>query len=516
MIKLQRRDSLANAQDNKIPVVLYFFFFIILGTSLFITGYNLLTQSIRLDEAQSIWASTKPLLSILEFISKDVAAPLYAILLHFWIQIFGTDIRIVRALSLVFFIFTLPFLYRVAVESSNRKVALLTVMLFSLSPFIMWYTSEARMYTLFTLITSLNHLYFLKLMRSDGKNGKTGYLITTALGLYTHYFFIFLLITQGAYILLDWGRNVIADNSNSSVWQKINIYKARPGHIIMLLLTGILLFLPWVLYVIMRGSAANTQPLIPPPTSYNIFQVFVNFLFGFQGGGLQPILIALWPLVIIVLFFIFTQKRRTKIFNIEYFILASFLPIALVFLGSYIRPIFLSRYLILTTPTLFFIISWLLINNSRKISFFLISAVITVMMGLLVYQNISAQTPVKEDYRGVTAYLEKQTKSNDIIAVTAPFTIYPIEYSYQGSSRIDTIPLWNRYQQGSIPQFNSTNLARQIKQYQTQYNRIFIVLSYDQGYQASIIKYMDSNYKRNSLKRFSQELEVREYQLRYY
>src|SRR5690606_18717546 len=136
---------------------------------------------------------------------------------------------------------------------------------------------------------------------------------------------------------------------------------------------------------------------------------------------IQAILISLWPLAVVSLFFIFTKRKKTSIVTPGYFILSTFLPILLVFVLSYVRPIFLPRYLILVTPTLFFLIAWMILNNSRKIASILAVWLIVSMMGLMFYQSISEKTPVKENYAGVSEYLASNTEAQDIISVTAPF-----------------------------------------------------------------------------------------------
>lgn len=247
--------SLARRSENSVGFFVWIAFLAILGLDFLLNTYQLLSQSIRLDEAQSIWASTKPVIGILGYLSLDVAAPLYAVLLHFWIQVFGPDIIYARILSLIFFLITLPVLYILARESSNKRVAMLTVTLFSLSPFIMWYTSEARMYTLFTFITSLNHLFFLRVLKSNGKKGVGAYLITTTLGLYTHYFFVFLILTQAAYMCVLWFLNYISDDDKTAnPWQKVLKYKDLPLFIGKLMVLSFYFFAPWLIVVISRGG----------------------------------------------------------------------------------------------------------------------------------------------------------------------------------------------------------------------------------------------------------------------
>lgn len=465
--------------------------------------WSLFSQSIRLDEAQSIWVSSKSMQTVMSITASDVHVPLYGTLLHFWMQIFGNSIIAARTLSMLFFLLTLPVMYQFVKEASNKQIALLTLTLFTLSPFIMWYTSEARMYTLFTLITSLNHLFFLRMIKSEASTGKLGYFATLVLGFYTHYFFIFLVATQGIYTLAQFFLKQREHKSQQFVKKTLAVIFA-----------AFLFFLPWVGLLLATGTAANTQPLIPPPTSFNIIQTFVNFIFGFQTQGIQAILVSLWPLSVMTLFFIFTKRQRTPISGIGYIVLASFLPIVLVFIVSFFRPIFLSRYLIVVTPTLFLLLAWAMTQYSKKISNTVITVVLFAMLGLMFYQTTSAATPVRENYQGATDYLEKNATPRDIIAVTAPFTVYPIEYSYDGTTRITTIPKWNRFQAGAIPAFSIQELDARMEQYEKQYERIFLVLSYDQGYEDEIRKYFD-DYQLLERQHLSPILEIRVYKLRY-
>lgn len=495
---------------------------VVLLCSLAASIMMLSSQSIRLDEAQSIWVATKPIATILSLTSQDVHVPLYFLIQHVWIQLFGTEITVVRIPSLLFFIGTLPVLYLLAREAGSRGIALLTVTFFSASPFIVWFTSEARMYTLFTLVTTINHLFFLRVVKSHGSCSKFGYFVSLLLGFYTHYFFLFLLVTQLVFVFLRFGRNPSASPRTVPYGASLRVNQSDALSLKTLLLgvgTPLLfagmLFLPWIGYVVKSGFASSTQPVIPTPTSFNVFQTFVNFLFGFQTQGMQALLVSLWPFSVIVFFFIFTRRQKIPIRDFEYFVLVTFLPIFLVFFASFFKPLFLSRYLIFVTPTLFFILAYLVLSYSRRVSSYVVATLLIIMLGLLVYQSNSRDTPVKEDYRGVATYLSANVSPSDIIAVSAPFTVYPIEYSYVGQARIVTIPEWNRYVRGSIPVFSMKKLEQQTEKYRRQYARIFTVLSYDQGYEKDLRTYFDQHYELLAHKQFSPGLEIRVYRLRY-
>jgi len=482
--------------------------YFVLGIAIAFSGFLMITQSIRLDESQSIWAATKPLTGIMEYTGSDVHVPLYFTLLHFWIQIFGTNIILLRSLSFIFYLLSIYLLYKVARESSNHELALTTICIFSLSPFILWYSGEARMYTLFTFSTSLNHLFFLRMYRSDFKTSKFGYFLSAVLGFYTHYFFVFMIATQGLFVISR------AIKTRSEKERLLGLPKFFLKYVT--LAGGAFLFLvPWLVYVLKLGKIGNSTPSIGKPSSYDLFQSLANFLFGFQSQTILAIVISLWPLIVVLLFLVFTRRKKSELSVLEYFAYTSFLPIIIIFLLSYIRPIFLSRYLIFITPSLFFILAWVLINYSKKISSLFVTGFFAFMLVLSVQQVVSAATPVKEDYEGVTQYVSTHARAQDIIAVTAPFTVYPIEYTYNGSARIDTIPQWNRFATGAIPTFSLTKLDAQMKEYRKIYQNVYIVLSYDQGYETDIIHFMDTHYKLLQKKQFSPAVQLREYKLRY-
>lgn len=457
-------------------------------------GLSTFFQSLRLDESQSIWVALKPIPTLIRLTAQDVHVPLYFVLLHFWIKFFGSGIYAVRSLSFIFYILTLVVFYRLVRLAAARDVALLSLVLFSLSPFMIWYSLEARMYTLLTFVSTLSHLLFLQFLRSQGR-GRAGLLLSALLGFYTHYFFVFLFASQLLYLL----------------WR-------QRGLLLPFLLQSALavaLFLPWVGYVFSLGAASTTQPLIPTPGSFNLLQLFAVFLFGFHDPVLEGLLVAFWPLGALMILLVFTQRMAVEVENLDYFLLSTFLPILLVFVLSIIfKPIFLARYLIFTIPSWFVLLSFALLNFPPKVSRLLIPTVVVVMLIFLFYQNFSKTTPVKEDYQTVVSYINQNATPSDVVAVSAPFTIYPVEYYYTGRAKVVTIPIWDRFVQGSIPPFDEGDLKQQFQGYQGQYRRVFVALSYDQGYEAKIRDYLDHNFDMERSIKYSPGLQLRIYRLR--
>ena len=153
--------------------------------------------SLRLDEAQSLFQTNRDVPGILNLVAQDVHVPFYHTLLHFWQLLLGQDIFVARMLSLVFFIGTIIMTYVLATYALGRRsIGLFAAFLVTISPFMNWYGSEARMYTMLAFMTVLHVYFFVRIMRTGGTNNWLFWTLTAILGLYTHYFFVFVMLSE--------------------------------------------------------------------------------------------------------------------------------------------------------------------------------------------------------------------------------------------------------------------------------------------------------------------------------
>jgi uncharacterized membrane protein len=410
-----------------------------------------LPQSLRLDESQSLWQSGHSLSGILFIVAQDVHVPLYHFLLHGWQLLVGTGVSQVRLLSLFFFVSSIPALYFLTRYAfRNERVALFTAFLFTVSPFMNWYGNELRMYSLLTLLTIINQYCFLRLYREHGSTKRSvwlGYLLTILVGIYTHYFFFLSLGAQAVFYFVH-RREYLAGTLRRFIG---------------IAAIALVSFIPWLWYVFSLGSASNSRPLIPAPTLITLFNTFSNFLFGFQTDRINSLLLSLWPLLMLLGFLALRRDKKIES-EASFFLYMLALPILLTFTVSFlIRPVYLSRYLILTLPALYILIAWLLARYQETTGAVIRNTLIGVMLITLAIQTVSAETPVKENYREATNYLEAHTTARDVIVVSAPFTVYPVEYYYRGQARITTLPIWDRSKVGPIPAFAADSLEGDVK-----------------------------------------------------
>ena len=471
---------------------------LMIGTAVLST-IALSKQSLRLDEAQSLFQASRSPLAIFSVVAEDVHVPLYHQLLHFWQLFFGNGIASARILSMGFFLATIPTVYILGKRVFGQGVGLFAASLFAISPFMNWYGNEIRMYTLLTLMSVLSHYFFLRIYRGAGRRSWLGYAISAVLGIYSHYFFFFVLLTQAVFFIL---RRSDFPKRSFRKFIGVAVFLAA-------------MFAPWLTYVQSLGSASNTKPNLPVPDSTDVFSTLAQFLFGFPNDRLNALILSLWPISILLGFLALRARRRIPS-EMLYFLLAATLPILGAFVVSIVyNPVYLTRYLIISLPPLYLLLSWLIDGYARKLRIGVQTALVAVMLLMLGFQTVSDRVPVKEDYRAAAEWLNVHASPQDVVVVSAPFTVYPIEYYYTGPARLETLPIWDRTVSGAIPAFDPATLPQQVSELGKQHRYAYVILSQDQGYQEEIRQYYERNFQRVTQVQLSPGLSLQAYQMSY-
>jgi mannosyltransferase len=470
---------------------------IVLGSQL-----SLLHRSIRLDEAQSLWQTDHSYPALLRLVAEDVHVPLYHLLLRTWRLALGPDIETARLLSLIFLLGSVPVFYRVARKSLRRRWALLAVLLFSSSPFLQWYGNEARMYTMLVFVTLVSQYFFLDVVEPDRarswNRSWAGYAATAVVGAYVHYFFFFVLVTQGLYLVA------------LVLWRRLS----RSALLRLVAVAGLvtLAVLPWYLYFRANGSASGTRPSLPRPTSIDFSNVYSQFFFGFQSDGVNSLLLSAWPLLVLAaLASVRVGGRMDRATGLM--IATAVVPVLLAFLLSQVTtPFFLSRYMVPALPAVIVLVLRFLSGLGRPLRRVLAVVVLAVAVGGTVVQAADPGTPVEEDYREA-AQLAGQARPQDVVVISSPFTIYPFEYYYDGRARVSTLPVWDR--QTDAPAFDSEQLPEQVAALAEGHQFVYLVLSYDQGYQEEVYQYFAHHYEQTAAYTPSPGLRVLVYRVGY-
>src|SRR6478735_5350179 len=97
---------------------------------------------------------------------SESAPPLYYALAWLWTQVAGTGEWGLRSLSAVAGVATIPVAFLVGRELRGQRVGLLAAALVAVNPMLLWYSQEARAYSLLGLFCALSLLYCVRAMES--------------------------------------------------------------------------------------------------------------------------------------------------------------------------------------------------------------------------------------------------------------------------------------------------------------------------------------------------------------
>ncbi len=456
-------------------------------------------QSLRLDEAQSIWQTSRSLGGVLNVIAKDVHVPLYFVGLHFWEMAFGTTPFALRLFSLMFFLASIPAMFFFAWEAYGPRVAYVAALITSFSPFLNWYGSEARMYSLMFLMTILSHMLYIRLWKRPDSSTWFWFGLVTVLGVFTHVFFIFVALVQAFYF-----------------WARRELFPKRAlNNMLAIAIVAGAGCLAWFAYRFVAG-AGLTNPVLTRPTTVDFFNVFSNFFIGFQTDPVNTVFLSLWPLVVFVGFTLLAKKRPHEP-QTTYLMTASLAPIFLAFLiSATLQPIFLSRYLIVCLPSLYVLTVYFLSSYSGPARDLTIGVLSISMVAMLFVQAIEPASPVKEDFRAASAYVAERATPSDIFVVSAPFITYPVEYYYNGAASLATFPRWDRFAKDKVAQpYSEQSLQAAMEKWSGIYSKAYILMGYDQGYEEDMRLFLDKHYERLEAVPFSPGLTLYVYKLRY-
>lgn len=479
------------------PVVVGLVHLLCLGLIILGARIEFLRNSIRLDEAQSLWQTNHSYGELLQIVAKDVHVPLYHLVLRTWRLVLGPDIQTARLLSLVFLLAAVPVFYLVARKVLSTAWALFALVVFSASPFLQWYGNEARMYSMLLFVALVSQYFFLNVLATDRTTSWIGYAASALVGVYTHYFFVFMLVTQGLFVLLMWRR-------------------LRRAAVIKMAGVAALVgaaYLPWFLYFRANGSASETRPNLPEPSSVDYSNVYSQFLVGFQSDSINTLVLSTWPILVLgALASVRVGVRFDR--ATAYLVAVAFVPVLLAFVVSYlVTPFFLSRYMIAALPALLLVVIRFVSGLTRPVARSLSAVLLAATVLGTVVQAVNPATPVNEDYRTAAQLVADGATPQDIVVLSSSFTVYPFEYYYDGRARVATLPLWDR--QGPAPAFDPTQLAEQVTSLTQGHQYVYLLLSYDQGYEQDIFRYFQRNFAQTATYEPSPGLRLLVYRVNY-
>jgi mannosyltransferase len=163
---------------------------------------TLASQSYWVDESTTVHDISFGLGGLLHQIHvNETTPPLYFIVAWLWAKVFGTGEAGLRSLSALCGVITIPVAYLAARELVSRAAGLVAALLVAVSPFMVWYSQEARAYALFILLSGLSFLYWARAHRRRTTRDLVLWAVFSGLAVLTHFFAGFLIAPEAILLL---------------------------------------------------------------------------------------------------------------------------------------------------------------------------------------------------------------------------------------------------------------------------------------------------------------------------
>ena len=404
--------------------------------------YRLDFQDIWWDEARNIDVASRSLAVIATAREMDIHPPLYFYTLHLWMLGAGRSEFAVRFLSVFFSLLTIPLFYRfgTAIEThhaprtTHHAFSLLTATIAAFAPFYVSEAQETRMYTMAIFLTTASAYFLYRAWREGGRLLWAGYVLTSALSIYTHYSAGFILIAENAFL----GLMVLV-----KAWQREKWLKVLRGWV--LSQAGIaLLYLPQARIALRQYVAYENPTMGVPDLPSFLLQVWQGFSLGPAAGLIQttPFLAGIALILILGLLgfriwdlVIGSASLQPPISNLQspmtWLCLWLALPLLLYFYILRERPFFHPRYIMLATPPYYLLLAYAIGQIWKRVPAVGLLSLVFLLAAFVPAIQADYFNPASfgDDTRGLARFIESQAGENDVVLIDVP---YPFDYYYHG------------------------------------------------------------------------------------
>jgi len=352
--------------------------------------------------------------------------PLYYSLLHGWL-VFGDSEASLRLLSALFGVLTIPLVYALGRTIRDHRLGIVSALLFAISPFQVWYSQEARGYSLLTFGATAAMLGVAYLLRHPERSASVrgagwawlSYVLGTTVALLAHNTAVFLLIGANVLMLGWWRMHGPGPKGSLRTWLL--------AQLAVLCLWGS--WLPAYLQQVIHGESYSW---IPRPTVGSV----LRGAYAIYGGVVRATPYPVEALVILVLaglgLWSWRHDRRWIAFVLIFGLAA---PAGELVVSAW-RPIFLTQTLIwAAVPLSLTIAAGLLCLRPRVFATALVVLIVLAGFGLRSYYFLHD----KEAWDQVAAYVDQRLQRGDAIVFSVDFLQIPFDY-YYAAPRTFSVP----------------------------------------------------------------------------
>ncbi len=175
-------------------------------------GIVVLAAALRFPtlDVQSYWADEAATVDVLRHGFGDLYAavrdqestpPLYYVLAWIWTQVAGDGEVGLRSLSALAGVATVPVVAAAAARIGGARAGLVGALLVATNPLLVWFSQEARAYSLLVLLSAVSVLLLLRALQQPSTKRLGAWGLVAGLALATHFFALFLVAGEVVWLL---------------------------------------------------------------------------------------------------------------------------------------------------------------------------------------------------------------------------------------------------------------------------------------------------------------------------
>jgi mannosyltransferase len=380
----------------------------------FLRFYNLGFNSLWLDEGTTYIVSLHTYAGIWQDVTTwDFNPPLF-----YWIEhvmlMFGQTEEILRFVPAVFGVLTIPLIYFVGKEFLDRNVGIIAAIAATFSPFLIFYSQEARAYSMTVFFITFAMIFYLKALKNNDIKNWVLFGFLSALAFWSHYYVFVLIAALVIYAiaiqLMDIRKNI----------KKLEM-----------VLLSVFVFsvacLPIILVTIQRFFVRTAEA---PKYGAQGFDIIYNTLLQISGS-IEILLVLFVFLFIAGLVQLYFNNKKHALFLISLLFLTFFISYIL----SYKLPMNPRFLIFLTIPI------YIGIGASYGL-FYRVwrnQGIVYVMMAVLILVNAPTLFNYysgysKDDWRGFSGQLQNITNDGDKIVLVPGYMNQPLDYYYSNTT----------------------------------------------------------------------------------
>jgi 4-amino-4-deoxy-L-arabinose transferase-like glycosyltransferase len=347
------------------------------------------------DEAITTGIASHSLSAIPGILRHDGSPPLFYMLLHVWISVFGASESATHALSLLFGLLCIPAGMWMGWSLFGRRAGLYMAVLCAFSTFLTAYAQESRMYELMALLGLLETAAFIHAFVYRRRGYLVLFAVCQALMLYTHAWGIF--FGAGLVVALI------------PIWRTSEDRRGVVRDAVLAYVAAGVLFLPWLPNLLYQAS--HTGAPWAPTIRFGVPVLLSRDLLG--ADRITVALLVAWVIGLAPLFT--RRQRRTREGTVMWSLICLIAgTLIIAWLVSQITPAFVARYMAPLLASILLLAAW---GAARSGVVGLVCIALTVAFVV----HVSSYAPrYKSDMQDISGEVTPLMHHGDLVVTAQP------------------------------------------------------------------------------------------------